>query len=109
MDTNHVDAIRVALKKDFDAIGFGDGHSVVDPKMYISAGIPKEVIDPITREFKPDGSPKGIMNECTGVHHLEFLEMAANALGADTSVANRMHGRGSQAQALSKAISVALR
>lgn len=108
MEQNHIKAIRLALKNNFDDIAFSDGHTVYSPEMYISAGIPEEVIMKLDRSFTPDGSAKGILKECRGVYHLSFLELAAETVGADTSVANNMFGRGSQATALSEAIKNAL-
>jgi len=104
MEQTHVDAIRLALKNNFGDIAFADGHTIYCPEMYIRAGVPKEVVMKLDRSFAPDGSAKGIQEECRGVYHLSFLELVADVVGADTSIANTKFGRGSQAEALSEAI-----
>lgn len=108
MEQNHVDAIRLALKNNFDDIAFADGHTIYSPEMYTRAGVPEEVVMKLDRGFTPDGTAKGILKECRGVYHLSFLEIVADALGADTSIANIKFGRGAQARALSEAIKEAM-
>ena len=104
METNHVAAIRRAVKNNFNDLCFVDGHTIYSPGMYTKAGIPKEVIDPLDQEFKSDGSPKGIIKDCSGVAHLDFLRMVADVFKADTREADSKFGRGSEAAELVSAI-----
>lgn len=109
MDAKNIAVVREVLCSDkFNDICFGDGHTIYDPEMYIRAGIPKEVVAPLVRSFKPDGSLKGIDRCCTGVSNLDFLGMLAGVVNADTSIADTKFGRGSEARELVAAIKKAI-
>ena len=93
-----------------DAIN-GDGHSLYAADADFFAGMPKEIMESVTHTHKSDGTYKGTIfvngeavEEMHGVYGLDILWKVANEIGADTSLAGGMVGRGSQARALTQAI-----
>ncbi|CAN5621281.1 hypothetical protein BH10PLA1_BH10PLA1_17180 [soil metagenome] len=90
------------------AAGLCDGHSIVDPKAFIEAGLPATVVDHVTRTHKSDGSPKGTIfvsgqpvPELRGVYGLDLLRFLADALGVQYRSAI---GRGFEAQNIQSAL-----
>lgn len=79
-----------------------DGHSIFDPKAFITAGLPETVVAHLTREYQSDGSPKGTLfvhgqavKALTGVYGLEMLRFLASVLNVEYRGAL---GRGFEAQ-----------
>lgn len=85
---------------------FGDGHTIFGPEFYREAGFSLDWL-PI-QQFKSDrSSPKttifnedGVVEECQGVHHLDFLRKLARELKADLDTHRYPYGRGSEARFL---------
>jgi hypothetical protein len=85
-----------------------DGHTIFKPEAFLADGLPKEIVDHVTRSHGSDGSPKGTIfvegqpvHELTGVYGLDLLKFLAGALAAPYE---RKIGRGSQAQAIQSAL-----
>jgi hypothetical protein len=85
-----------------------DGHTIFKPEAFIDAGLPREVVDHLTRNHGSDGSPKGTIfvrgepvKELSGVYGLDMLRFLANALGVEYR--NAM-GRGFEAQNIQSAL-----
>ncbi len=67
-----------------------DGHSVLKPDAFTEAGLPAEVVEHVTREYRSDGTPKGTLfvngravESLTGVYGLDLLRFLASALGVE--------------------------
>ena len=79
-----------------------DGHCILDPQAFITAGLPVEVVSHLTRSHKSDLSdPKATLivdgepvKELSGVYGLELLQFLATALGVGYM---RALGRGREA------------
>lgn len=100
---------------DLDEVLFGDGHTIFEPNMYTKAGIPEDWLKPLIRRHESgDGHTSTIYvdgerrESLSGVYHLSFLYRFAREIEADTDLAERKCGRGSQARELVKAIREAL-
>jgi len=78
-----------------------DGHSILDPKGFIDAGVPQPVVEYLTHTHQSDGSPKGTIftdgqpvEELRGIYGLDALRFFASALGVEY---RRAMGRGFEA------------
>ncbi len=94
----------------------GDGHTLYDAADEVFKDIPKDILESVTRVHKSDGTGKGsiwkdgqLVEEMTAVYGLNLLWKLANEIGADTTKAGQMMGRGFQAQRLTEAIQEKLR
>jgi hypothetical protein len=97
-----------AFRKHSDLLE-GDGWTVYAEGFYQDRGLPKPLM--ISDYMVVSGEGKhaitrtdGSVGDVKGVHHLTWLWKAAWFVEADTSLAERLHGRGSQAEALNAAI-----
>ncbi len=90
------------------AIEKADGHTILAPDVYLNAGLPSDFVRSVTRTLKsgtgkaalydPDGYPIASVD---GVYGLDLLYTLADRLAV---VYGFRHGRGSQAEAIQKAI-----
>lgn len=88
----------------------GDGHTIFDPSQYEGVGLPAEWL--VDHEHMSDTSDHKstlfvggkAVKSIKGIYHLTLLRQVARTMEADCSDANRMYGRGSEAQALVVAI-----
>jgi hypothetical protein len=85
-----------------------DGHTIFAPEAFLADGLPREIVDHVTRSHGSDGSPKGTIfvegqpvKELAGVYGLDLLKFLASALAVPYE---RKLGRGSQAQAIQSAL-----
>jgi hypothetical protein len=69
------------------AAGHCGGHNILDPKAFLEAGIPSDVVTHLTRTHKSDGSPKGsifvrghAVKSLEGIYGLDALRFFASAL-----------------------------
>jgi hypothetical protein len=69
------------------AAGHCGGHNILDPKAFLEAGIPPDVVTHLTRTYKSDGSPKGsifvrgqAVKSLEGIYGLDALRFFAAAL-----------------------------
>ena len=90
------------------AAGRCDGHSILKPEAFLDAGLPKPVVDHLTRNHSSDGSPKGTIfvngqpvKQLIGVYGLDMLRFLANALDVEYRDAI---GRGFEAQNIQAAL-----
>ncbi len=85
-----------------------DGHTIFKPEAFLDAGLPKDVVEHLTRTHGSDGSPKGTIfvkgepvKELAGVYGLDMLRFLADALGVKYTPAM---GRGFEAQNICAAL-----
>lgn len=85
-----------------------DGHSILDPKAFLEAGLPAAVVESLTSVYRSDGTPKGTIfvdrqpvEELKGVYGLHALRFLAEALGVEYRDAI---GRGFEAQNIQQAL-----
>ena len=86
-----------------------DGHCILDPQAFLSAGLPAEIVAHVTRCHKSDFSdPKATLvangeavEEITGVYGLDLLHFLATALGVTYM---RAFGRGREARNIQAAL-----
>jgi hypothetical protein len=85
-----------------------DGHTIFKPEAFTDAGLPPEITQLFTRNYKSDGSPKGTIfakgqpvKELAGVYGLDLLRFIASALGVEYRQAM---GRGFEAQNIQLAL-----
>ena len=78
------------------------------PQVFLDVGLPREIVDHLTRTYESDGSPKGTIfvngkpvKKLTGVYGLSLLRFLAGALGIE--YADSM-GRGSEARNIQAAL-----
>ena len=89
----------------------GDGHTLYDAADEIFRGIPKNVLESVTRVHKSDGTGKGsiwrdgrVVEEMYAVYGLNLLWKLAREVGANLERSQGLMGRGFQARALTEAI-----
>lgn len=93
-----------------DWLRSSDGYDIVDPKYFLKMGFDEEFVKRHTqREYSGEGkygiTVKGKPVEyCDGVYELPFVGDLARRLGADTSHADTLMGRGSSYRALVAAV-----
>lgn len=88
----------------------GDGHSIL--RVSALDGVNAAFVQAVTRTYESDGGMgKGQLftngepvDSLTGIYTLDALTLAAQVLGADTTKADQMMGRGFRARALTDAI-----
>jgi len=86
-----------------------DGHTVLDPRAFLDAGLPMDVVDHLTRTHRSDPShPKSTLfvdgrpvEELSGVYGLDALRFLADALGVAYA---RALGRGFEARNIRAAL-----
>ncbi len=84
-----------------------DGWTIFGFEKFVSAGVPPEMLKPLVQTFKSNlASPKstiftdtGVVSELTGVYGLDILQRVARDIGADTTMADGLNGRGFRAMA----------
>jgi hypothetical protein len=88
--------------------GRADGHTIFKPEAFLDCGLPKEIVEYLTRSYSSDGSPKGTIfvqgqavEKLSGVYGLELLRFLASALGVE--YAPKL-GRGSEAREIQAAL-----
>lgn len=81
-----------------------DGHGIWSPQVYLDAGFPAEVVDPLTREHRSGEDWKSTIfvggkavKSLKGVHHLSMLARLGRLIGAENRAT--FHGRGRNALA----------
>jgi hypothetical protein len=89
----------------------GDGHTLYDAADEIFRGIPKDILESVTRVHKSDGTGKGsiwrdgrVVEEMYAVYGLNLLWKLAREVGANLEKSQGLMGRGFQARALTEAI-----
>jgi len=108
MEHEALKGVDLSVFKDW--LGSSDGYDIVDPKYFLEMGFDNEMVTAHTvRHFSGEGkyaiTSKGkLVEHCDGVYELGFLRDLAFRLGADTSKANMLHGRGSSYRALKAAV-----
>ena len=95
------------------AAGRCDGHTIFDPKAFLDAGLPAEVVQRLTATYRSDGTPKGTIfvagravDELAGVYGLDVLRFLAAALGVEYPSA---FGRRTEARNIQAALAQRLR
>ena len=85
-----------------------DGHTILDPRVLVDAGVPAEVVAHLTRTHRSDGTFKGTIlsgggpvAQVRGVAGLDALRLFADALGVRY---RRAYGRGSEAHNIRTAL-----
>lgn len=113
--TQLLDALAADAAKERPDILCGDGWTIYEPSFFKDRGFPDYVIDRVTTTHVGDGTPKGsiyynneVVDELKGVYILDFLYTVASLVGADSSKAGRLMGRGFRARALAEAIKEAI-
>jgi len=86
----------------------GDGHSIFDPNLLVSFGVPEAVVSAYTIEHHSGGSPKemifnggGVVRGVVGVYGLDFMRGLAGSLGVTWRGAM---GRGWEARNIAEAV-----
>jgi hypothetical protein len=85
-----------------------DGHTIFKPEAFLDVGLPRDVVEHVTRKYTSDGSPKGTIyvegkavDQLSGVYGLDLLRFLASALGVEYRSAL---GRGFEAQNIQAAL-----
>jgi hypothetical protein len=85
-----------------------DGHTILDPKAFLDAGLPVALVEHLSHTHSSDGTPKGTIfvdgqpvPEVQGVYGLDLLRFIASALDVDYP---SCLGRGFQASAIRESL-----